>query len=74
MYRMMLLNDGPEYDPVDSNILMTPFEPREGVIYRFRERGDTLKATRYKVNRIEIDQKWGDTANGVAWVYVAKME
>lgn len=73
MYQVKLLHEGKEYDPVVSETLSTPFEPREGIVYRFRERSDTLKAVRYKVNRIEIDQQWGDTANGVAWVYVTKL-
>lgn len=71
---MMLLNDGAEYDPVESEMLVTPLEPREGLIYRFRDRPDVARAVRYKVTRVEVDQVWGDTANGVAWVYVVKLD
>jgi hypothetical protein len=74
MYRMRLLNDGKEYDQVVSDILTTPFEPREGIVYRFRDRPDVQRAVRYKVTRVEVDQVWGDTANGVVWVYVVKLD
>ena len=73
MYRVRLLNDGKENDPVVSEILTTPFEPREGLVYRFRDRPDVARSVRYKVSRVEVDQVWGDTANGVAWVYVTKL-
>jgi hypothetical protein len=73
MYQVKLLRDGKDYDPIVSETLATPFEPREGLVYRFRERADMARAVRYKVTRVEVDQVWGDTANGVAWVYVTKV-
>jgi len=73
MYNIRLMNSGTEHDAVDDGILATPFEPREGMVYRFRERQNTLRATRYLIDRVEVDQVWGDTANGVAWVYVTKL-
>jgi hypothetical protein len=73
MYQVKLLHAGKVYDPVVSETLSTPFEPREGMIYRFRESRDTIRAVRYKVLRVEVDQQWGDTANGVAWAYVTKL-
>lgn len=73
MYQVMLLLDGNDFDPLIDGVQSTPYEPKEGMIYRFRNRGDQVKRTRYRTVRVEVDQEWGDTVSGVAWVYLQKL-
>jgi hypothetical protein len=74
MYQIRLLNAGKDWDPLDDRAVSSPFEPREGMIYRFRRPGDTVRFTRYQITQpIEVEQEWGDTANGVALVYVTRL-
>lgn len=77
MYQVKFLEAGTEdsdYDKwVVQGVQTTPFEPREGRTYKFRDSASHGKGVRYTVTTVMIDQVWGDYGNAVARVYLQRV-
>jgi hypothetical protein len=78
MYRVKFLESGSEDNDFDQwvtyGIQTTTYEPRPGLRYRFRDRGDRIRGRRYIVTAVEIDQEGDDPSTEVARVFLEKID
>jgi hypothetical protein len=77
MYQVKFLEAGTEDSDFDKYVIQgvqtTPFEPREGRTYRFRDSATHGRGVRFTVTAVMIDQVWGDTSGAVARVYLQRI-
>lgn len=74
MYRVKFLKAGTESTGMDDWIVQgaqtTQFEPREGREYWFKDRITDIRAKRYIVTTVVIEQEWGAPDKAFARVYL----